>query len=141
MTEIVNFTIPGNPLAKGRPRFARKSVSVVVYTDKKTASYENLVKLAAMGSMKGKELIAGPVRLAITLSFQIPDSWAIAKKLKARNGAIRPTVKPDLDNCCKLVADALNGVVWHDDKQVVEVVVKKFYSDRPRANVSITELS
>jgi Holliday junction resolvase RusA-like endonuclease len=138
---MINFEIPGNPVAKGRARAYRRGNYIAHYTPEKTVNYENLVKMVAMQDMKGKQLIAGPISMVISLFFQIPESWSNKKRLSALNGTVRPTVKPDLDNCCKVVADALNGVVWHDDKQVVEVVVKKFYSDRPRANVSITELS
>jgi Holliday junction resolvase RusA-like endonuclease len=138
---IVSFEIPGNPVAKGRARAFKRVNYIAHYTPEKTVNYENLVKMVAMQDMKGKQLIAGPISMVISLFFQIPESWSNKKRLSALNGTVRPTVKPDLDNCCKVVADALNGVVWHDDKQVVEVTVKKFYSDRPRANVSITELS
>jgi hypothetical protein len=44
---MIAFTIPGQPVAKGRPKFARRGAHVVAYTPAKTASYENLVKLAA----------------------------------------------------------------------------------------------
>lgn len=138
---VVSFEIPGNPVAKGRARAFKQGNYIAHYTPEKTVNYENLVKMVAVQDMKGKQLISGPVSMVISLFFQIPESWSNKKRLSALNGTVRPTVKPDLDNCCKVVADALNGVVWHDDKQVVEVVVKKFYSDRPRANVLITELS
>ena len=53
------------------------------------------------------------------------------------DGKIRPTKKPDVDNIVKTIMDAGNGVIWHDDKSVVEVVVCKWYSDNPRVEVCV----
>jgi Holliday junction resolvase RusA-like endonuclease len=138
---MICFEIPGQPVSKGRARSHRRGNYIAHYTPEKTVNYENLVKIVAMQDMKGKQLISGPISMVISLFFQIPESWSNKKRLSALNGTVRPTVKPDLDNCVKSLCDAINGIVWHDDKQVVEVTVKKFYSDRPRANVSIIELS
>lgn len=54
-------------------------------------------------------------------------------------GKIRPTVKPDWDNIGKLVSDALNGIAYDDDKSVVDAVVRKYYSDRPRTQITVCE--
>jgi Holliday junction resolvase RusA-like endonuclease len=48
--------------------------------------------------------------------------------------------KPDLDNLAKIILDSLNGIAFDDDRQVVRLEVSKFYSDRPRAEVWLTEI-
>ena len=53
---------------------------------------------------------------------------------------IRPTKKPDGDNILKAVADALNGVCYKDDKNIVKMSIEKFYSDMPRIDVIIQEV-
>jgi Holliday junction resolvase RusA-like endonuclease len=58
----------------------------------------------------------------------------------AENGLLRPTTRPDVDNFCKCGLDALNGIVWRDDSQVVELTVSKFYSSRPRLELEAVEL-
>ena len=55
-------------------------------------------------------------------------------------GAIRPTKKPDIDNCIKIIADALNGLAYVDDTQIVGVTAEKFYAEIPRVEVEITEV-
>ena len=55
------------------------------------------------------------------------------------NRTIRPIVKCDWDNIGKIVCDALNGIAYHDDKQVVDGQVRKFYSEQPRVVVTIQE--
>jgi Holliday junction resolvase RusA-like endonuclease len=53
---------------------------------------------------------------------------------------MRPLTRPDIDNYCKAPLDALNGIVWRDDSQVVELTVSKFYSSRPRLELEAVEL-
>ncbi|CZR99694.1 Endodeoxyribonuclease RusA [Clostridioides difficile] len=56
-------------------------------------------------------------------------------------GLIRPSKKPDLDNIIKSVADSLNGIAYKDDSQIVEVVSKKYYSDKPRVEVILEDIN
>ena len=53
---------------------------------------------------------------------------------------IRPTKKPDIDNIIKAVLDALNGVAYKDDTQVVQVMATKKYRDKAFVEVAIFEL-
>ena len=55
-------------------------------------------------------------------------------------GDIRPVKRPDWDNIGKIITDALNEVAYHDDAQIVEAIVEKYYSDNPRVEVTIKEL-
>ena len=114
---VITFTVPGNPVAKGRARAFIRGGHVGHYTPEKTANYENLVKLVAVDGMKGKQMIVGPAGVVIDLFFQIPASWSKKKKAAALNGEVRPTVKPDCSNVLKSIEDALNGIVWADDKR------------------------
>lgn len=136
----VSFTIPGSPVGKGRPRFARRGKKVVTYTPEETASYENLVKLYASLAMKGRAAIGGAVAVSIGLFLTPPASWSKKKQADALNGGIFPTSKPDLDNCIKGIFDACNEIIWLDDKQAVDLSVRKRYSIVARAIVEITEL-
>jgi Holliday junction resolvase RusA-like endonuclease len=139
MSEI-SFIIPGTPVGKGRPKFARRGNFVTAYTPEKTASYENLVKLAAAEAMKGRSVIDGAVSVWIGLYVTPPASWSQKKQRNALNGGIFPTSKPDLDNCIKGIFDACNEIVWKDDKQAVELTVMKKYSESARAVVQVTAI-
>ena len=57
-----------------------------------------------------------------------------------KDGEIRPAKKPDIDNVCKVVADALNGVAYNDDRQIVYTEISKRYDDMPRMDVSIFDM-
>lgn len=133
----VMFEVPGVPVGKGRPKFARRGNLVTAYTPEKTESYENLVKLFASEAMKGSEIFDGPVQVTVALWIAIPASWSGKKKALASNNQIYPTSKPDIDNVIKLIFDACNEIVWKDDKQIVGVEVVKRYSDTPHSAVRV----
>lgn len=137
---MIAFIIPGQPVAKGRPKFARRGPAVVAYTPAKTASYENLVKIAATAAMAGAAPSAAPIEITIALALQIPASWSNKRRALAAAGAIRATKKPDADNVLKGIKDGCNGIVWRDDAQVVSITLQKGYSEIPHASVSIREL-
>jgi len=114
----VDFTIPGQPVAKQRPR---KGALGQFYTPARTMRYEKDVAAAylAAGGPKHPDYI-GPVEMSITLTRPYPTSWP-----KWRRNPIAATAKPDVDNLAKSVADALNGIAYHDDAQVAYLSVSK----------------
>lgn len=137
---MITFTIPGNPIGKGRPKFARRGNFVTAYTPEKTASYENLVKMQADAAMAGRAPIEGAANVEIALFVVPPASWSQKKQRAALAGEIFPTSKPDVDNVIKGIFDAMNEIVWRDDKQVVDLVVKKRYAETPMARVIVREM-
>lgn len=136
----VSFTIPGTPVPKGRPRFARRGSFVTTYTDEKTASYENLVKITAQKAMQGAKLFEEAVSVAVELYVSPPASWSQKKQRLALDGELFPTSKPDVDNVLKGIFDAMNDIVWTDDKLVCDVNVIKRYAQIPCAKVVVCEL-
>lgn len=118
---VVRFTISGEPLPKQRPRFNGNRA----YTPQTTKDYEIHVGYAAKRAMVSNSLILGDCSLSATFY----------RKDKRR---------ADLDNLLKAIKDACNGIVWQDDKQVVEYgkvrVVYGVGEDNARAEVMVTEL-
>lgn len=139
MTEI-SFTVPGQPIAKGRPKFARRGNFVTAYNPAKTVNYEGLVAHSAMVEMIGKSLIAGPISVQMDIRLQIPESWSKRKKELALSGLVAATKRPDLDNIFKALADGMNGVVFKDDCQIVQTLTTKKYAETPGVYVVVREL-
>lgn len=139
MTSI-SFVVPGAPVGKGRPKFARRGNFVTAYTPEKTASYENLVKVKAELAMNGQPMIEGPVEVSIHLFVTPPASWSQKKQREALEGRIFPTSKPDIDNVLKGIMDACNEIVFKDDKQAVDVRVSKRYGQTASASVEVVAL-
>lgn len=81
-----------------------------------------------------------PLRTEIEVYIKMPQSFSKIKKQRAIAGEIRPLIKPDVDNCTKNIFDALNGIVYPDDKQIVELSVAKYYSDTDYVKVRIMEV-
>lgn len=109
-----------------------------MFTPVKTVAYESLIALAAQQAMAGAPLITGPVTLTVQMFHPIRPSWSKKKQADALANLVRPTIKCDADNCLKAVCDALNGVAWKDDVQVVDVLLAKRFSEAPRVEVTIT---
>lgn len=122
----------GHPRGKGRPRRARLASGVTItHSEPKTAEYEANLKLAAFHAMAGRPPLDGPVALLLEAFFPIPQSWSRKRQRAALEGQVRPTVVPDAANLAA-ITDPCNGLLWHDDRQLVELTVKKTYSERPR---------
>lgn len=138
--KTIEFVVPGTPVGKGRPKFARRGNFVTTYTPEKTASYENLVKVKAEEAMQGHPIFEGPVSVEIILLVTPPASWSQKKQREALAGTVFPTSKPDVDNVLKGIMDACNEIVFKDDKQAVDVMVKKRYDHMARAFVRVEAL-
>lgn len=128
----LKFNIPGEPCAQGRPRFAVFHGHAVAYDPAKSKNYKSFVKMLAMAAMDEQEwkYTELPLRIAICAWESIPKSKTKKFRQDALEGKEFPTVKPDLDNVAKTIMDALSGVVYKDDKQVVDLIVKKRYTDQ-----------
>ena len=137
----ITFNVPGQPYGKGRPRVGNVRGRARMFTPEKTVSYENKVAFVAQQAMAGAALIEGAVDVSLFIVCQIPASWSKKKQAAATAGAIFPTTKPDIDNIEKIIYDAINGVVWKDDVQVVDVKKVKRYGPVPGVNVRIEVLS
>lgn len=137
---MIEFIVPGQPVPKGRPKFARRGKRVVAYTPAKTAAYESLVQRVAEAAMMGREPSERPIKLVVNLAFEVPASWSKKRRALALAGQIRATKKPDADNVLKGLKDGCNGIVWKDDAQVVCIELWKAYGATPSAAVSVHEL-
>lgn len=133
----LEFKVPGEPVGKGRPRFVRATGRT--YTPEKTERYENLVKLAFIKEYPDAVPLEGPLAVTMIANFSIPKSWSKKKQALAIAGVLRPTKKPDTDNIAK-IKDALNGIAWVDDAQVVEESISKNYTEVPNLTIIIETL-
>ena len=133
------FEIEGKIKGKGRPRFAKYGSFVKAYTPTETASYENLIKLQFKISC-GDWYSESPLKMKITAIHGIVKSATKKDRIKMLDGDLKPTKKPDADNIVKIICDALNGVAYKDDTQVVELEMKKVYGELEKVVVEIEEL-
>ena len=123
----MQFIVKGSPQGKKRPRFSR--VSHTVYTPRETISYETQIALAFKAGGGGRIPAGQCVAVSVTAFFPVPQSYSKGKRKACIDGHIRPDKKPDIDNVLKVVLDALNGLAYDDDKQVIEAICRKYYTD------------
>jgi Holliday junction resolvase RusA-like endonuclease len=146
MNAPIVIELDGAPQGKGRlrHRIVRSRANPMGYasgyTPGKTRKYEEKLAAQAARTMDNRSPIAGPVSVQVCAYVPIPKGWSKRKRTLALAGEIRPTVRPDIDNYLKSACDALNSVVWIDDKQVIDGRVEKFYSERPRLRIVVTEI-
>lgn len=137
MTEVITFTVPGEPQGKGRPRAFRAGRGVRMYTPAKTEAYEQAVATAGRQAMAGREPMVGPLAVDLMAVVSVPASWSKKRRAAALEGLELPAKKPDADNVAKAIADGLNGIAYGDDAQVVELRVRKRYGEVPGVLVEI----
>lgn len=111
-----------------------------LFTPKKTANYESLIAVAAQQAMAGRELIAGPVLMELRIVVPVAASWSKKKTTAALAGEVMPTKKPDADNVLKAICDGINGIVFRDDVQVVNVSLSKRFGPTPGVTVRVVPL-
>lgn len=135
----IDFTIPGAPRGKGRPKASRTPNGVRMYTDAKTASYEGLIAYAAQQALKGRDALIGPVTVTVLVRLAPPVSTSKKNAAAMLAGELHPAKKPDLDNIIKCVLDGCNGVAFKDDAQVCWINAGKMYAATAGVDVVISE--
>lgn len=105
------------------------------FTDAETRAWKKSVATLGKVAMRGRELFVVPVELLVVFLLPVPASWPDWKRKLALEGKLAPTTKPDWDNLGKGVSDALNGIAWTDDAQVVDCFTRKRYATVPCAVV------
>ena len=126
---MIQFTIPGEAVGKGRPKGTSQGGFVRMYTPKKTVLYESLVTNAFLENHTIQDIIKKPngVRADIHVYKHIPKSYSKKKVQEILNGNIHLITKPDVDNVAKSILDALNGFAYEDDSQVYDLHIRKEY--------------
>ncbi len=111
--DLIKLTVHLEPVAKQRARVGRFGG----YTPKKTARFEKELALRVGYSLSGLKPLAGPLRLSVRFIFVPPKKQT------------RPyPCKSDIDNLQKSFCDALNGVLWVDDVQIIDSKAVKLYA-------------
>lgn len=135
---FVIVELGGAPRGKGAPRASvTKDGRAFVFHNPKTRGHAASLSVAATQAMGDRLPTDENVSVSVEIRFEIPNSWSGKKRREAISGRLRPGVKPDLDNLLKQIGDAFNLIIWRDDKQIVEAILQKVYSERPGLTVAV----
>lgn len=117
---MLEFKIPIEPRPMPRPRFANGRT----YTPQEFVDYKEQVKASAVKAMDGVQPLKGELKCVMRFFRKFNRS-------SRRFG--------DCDNLFKAVADALNGICYEDDSQIVVASVEKHVDkENPRVEVALT---
>jgi len=137
--ETRKFIVPGEVRGKMRPKASSFGGHAKVYTPSKQIEYENWVRLCYQKAYPDAKPMEGPICARISVLMRVPKSASKKKHVAMLAGEIKPTKKPDLDNCVKQL-DALNGVAFADDSQIVGIIANKQYAEDDSMCITLMEL-
>jgi Holliday junction resolvase RusA-like endonuclease len=106
---------PVRPIAKGRPRMTRNGHA---YTPKRTLEYEQQIAALYKGPFFDEDQL-------VEVSLVFTKDGTTINIIGHENKDWKHPLKGDIDNYVKSVLDALNGVAWVDDKQIIQLTVSK----------------
>lgn len=138
MSSFADVLIPGRPEAKGSMRVGRNGQ--IFSSNPRLKAWAQQAALAVAEQRAGAELEAGPVSLVCEFRFARPASH-FTKTGNLRKQAPQAPGRPDLDKLVRALLDALTGVAFKDDSQVVDLDAAKRYSDPPGVLVRLRPVS
>jgi len=136
----ITIVVPGIIVPWQRPRKKRqKDGKEHWFTKPEVETYLAVVRHEAAFVMGDNPPLEGAIELSLLAVWLPPESWSVRKRGLAVSGLIQKTTRPDLDNSIKGFKDAVRGIVYRDDKQVVSYGhCAKVYGDRPRLEARLT---
>jgi crossover junction endodeoxyribonuclease RusA len=135
----LTFTVHGDPVPQGSMKaFIPKGWNRAVLTssNKKMKPWRQEVAGTALAAMESAGFECSgkgvPFKLSLVFRFKRPKS--------VRKAILYKTTKPDTDKLIRSCLDALTGIVWHDDAQVVEINAQKEFGTQPGVKITFWEL-
>jgi len=136
---LAHIVVHGEPVQAGRPRF--NSYTHTAHDPRKSRVYKEMVSGAADLQYNGPLIEGKAIAVKIAIYRSIQKSVSHKEHDRRATGEHRPIVKPDTSNYVKLIEDALTDVIWKDDNLIVSLTADKYYSDDPRIEVTVTDVS
>lgn len=144
MTGRIEFTVLGKPQPAGSKRaFVVKGRPVVADDNRKSKPWQALVAAAASDAMDGHDPMVGPLLLNVEFYVARPaghfGSGRNAETIR-KSAPTFPITRPDTTKLLRGLEDALTGLVWRDDAQVVSQLAHKAYGSPERAEILVASI-
>lgn len=144
MHKTIKFTVYGKAQTAGSKKafaFKRRNGSMgasVVDDNPKSRDWKSAVTSEGRRAYAG-ELLQGPLLLRLRFFLVRPKGHSGKKGLR-QSAPQYPDVKPDALKLTRAVEDALTGVVWRDDSQIVREAISKDYGEPARVEIEVIRL-
>ena len=141
-TDALSFTVYGHAEPAGSKTAGRSKSGTMFVRDSNPRSrqWKHAVAQVAAAEMTGHELLDGPIALAVRFVVVRPQGHYGKRGLKPSAPAC-PTVRPDLLKLARAVEDALTGIVYRDDAQIVTEFLSKSYGSPERVEIALSVCS
>jgi len=139
----ISFNVRGVPAPGGSKRAIRTRSGKIVLIDacKRNKGWRTLVAVAAREALAGAGVLQPPLALYIEFRMPRPKSHLGKDGLVKPGAPWVPTVRPDATKLLRSTEDALTGIVWSDDAQIVEQYVSKTYALDGATGARVTVLT
>jgi len=137
----MRIIIPGEPLAKSRPRATIRGAHAAVYDSQAKVVQELRSKFSYFCALNKPTDFEAYFRLPlfVTLCFHIGCAQSLSEpKKNEKLWHFCPCIPKDLDNLCKMTLDIGNGILWKDDRQIVQLYAEKKFSDTPCTEIKVS---
>ena len=145
--QVIKLVINQVPQPQPRPRVTVRGKYANAYESKKIRTYKKLV--AHKYCLEYERQLPTEKLLAVDIRFYllIAQSISANEQLKKRISRLCPDIRPDIANNLlysrydKAIIDALNGLAFKDDSQIIASQTQNIYSDNPHTEIDITEIT
>jgi Holliday junction resolvase RusA-like endonuclease len=142
---ILRFTVPGRAAPGGSKKgfaFHRANGKLgvqLVDANAKAKPWKAIVAACALSARTSPALLEGPLMFTLRFIRARPVGHYGKKGLRS-SAPPYPTTRPDVLKLARAVEDALTGIVWRDDAQIVSEHLTKEFGEPERVEVEIQEL-
>jgi crossover junction endodeoxyribonuclease RusA len=137
---VIEFTVPGTPVPQGSK--TRTPQGGFREANKNLKPWRDSVAWSARAAMTRCKPLSGPVRLSAVFYFPRPQSHfrrVSGTPTLSEDAPYYCAKKPDTDKLVRAIGDAITGICFADDSQVVWIGAMKMYGD-PRAEIQVWEI-
>ena len=138
-TDQLCFTFEIEPIAQLRPRASSRGGHVRLYDPPKVKQYKAVLHNLVTEQYKNPPL-TGALSVSMLFYRPVQKSLSNIERQRRLSNEHKAVVKPDVDNYIKSTLDALNGVLWDDDSQIVKLTAEKRYAEKGKIIITVTQL-
>lgn len=138
-TDQLCFIFEIEPVSQSRPRASSRGGRVRLYDHPKVKQFKAVLHNLVTERYKNPPL-TGALSVSMLFYRPVQKSLSNIERQRRLSNEHKAVVKPDTDNYIKSTLDAMNGVLWEDDSQIVKLTAEKRYGERGKIIITVTQL-